>query len=104
MELSKLVACTLSKPDLKTQHERWLDLGESFGLGRRETEDGLRISFRSHPEIRKELDALVAVENECCSWASWSVESEGDMLVMTARSRGTGVETLHAMFTQPVFA
>jgi hypothetical protein len=104
MELSELVACTLSNTDLKTQHERWLDLGENFGLGRRETADGLRISFRSHPEIRKELDALVAVENECCSWASWGVESEGDTLVVTARSQGMGVETLHGMFTQPAFA
>jgi hypothetical protein len=100
MELSELVACTLTRTDLKTQRERWLALGEDFGLGRQETENGLRISFRSHPEIRKELEELVAVENECCSWAAWSVEDENDTLVMAARSEGTGVETLHGMFTQ----
>jgi hypothetical protein len=100
MELSELVACTLTDSDLKTQRERWLALGENFGLGRQETEDGLRLSFRSHPEIRKELDALVAVENECCSWAEWTVEDKSNTLVMAARSEGTGVETLHGMFTQ----
>jgi hypothetical protein len=100
MELSELVACTLSDTDLKSQRERWLALGENFGLGRQETKDGLRISFRAHPAIRQELDELVAVENECCSWASWSVENEGETLVMAARSQGTGVETLHGMFTQ----
>ncbi|HEU5214444.1 MAG TPA: hypothetical protein VFU30_02765 [Gaiellaceae bacterium] len=100
MELSELVACTLTGTDLKTQRERWLALGANFGLGRQETEDGLRISFRHHPRIRQELDALVAVENECCSWAAWSVEDEGDRLVMAARSEGTGVTTLHGMFTQ----
>jgi hypothetical protein len=100
MELSELVVCTLSDTDLKSQRERWLALGENFGLGRRETEDGLRVSFRYHPEIREELDALVAVENECCSWAAWSVERDGDTLVMVARSQGTGVETLHGMFAQ----
>jgi hypothetical protein len=100
MELSELVACTLSDTDLKSQRERWLNLGATFALGRRETEDGLRLSFRSHPAIREELDALVAVENECCSWAVWSVEEEGDTLVMAARSTGTGVTTLHGMFTQ----
>jgi hypothetical protein len=42
----------------------------------------------------------VAVENECCSWAAWSVEREGDSLVMAAGSHGTGVTTLHGMFTQ----
>ena len=100
MELSELVACTLTDTDLKTQRERWIALGDNFGLGREETADGLRVSFRSHPAIREELNALVAVENECCAWADWSVESDGDMLVMAARSEGTGVETLHGMFTQ----
>ena len=100
MELSELVACTLSDTDLKSQRERWLALGENFGLGRRETEDGLRLSFRSHPAIREELEALVAVENECCSWADWSVEDHHGVLVIAARSLDTGVETLHGMFTQ----
>jgi hypothetical protein len=100
MELSELVACTLTDSDLRSQRERWLALGENFGLGRQETEDGLRLSFRSHPAIREELDALVAVENQCCSWAEWSVEDENDTLVMAARSEGMGVETLHGMFTQ----
>ena len=100
MELSELVACTLTDTDLKTQRERWLALGDNFGLGRQETDDGLRLSFRSHPGIREELDALVAVENECCSWADWSVEGDDEVLVMAARSEGTGIETLHGMFTQ----
>ncbi len=100
MELSELVACTLSETDLGTRRERWLALGDNFGLGRQETETGLRLSFRYHPRIREELDALVAVENECCTWAAWSVERDGDTLVMAARSEGTGVETLHGMFTR----
>ena len=100
MELSELVACTLSATDLKTQRERWLALGENFGLGREETADGLRLSFRYHPQIQEELEALAAVENECCSWAAWNVEREGDALVMAARSQDTGVATLHGMFTQ----
>lgn len=100
MELSELVACTLSDTNLKTQRERWLTLGENFGLGREETADGLRLSFRYHPQIQEELEALVAVENECCSWAAWSVEPDGDTLVLAARSKGTGVTTLHGMFTQ----
>lgn len=100
MELSELVACTLSDTDLKTQRERWLALGDNFGLGRQETADGLRLRFRYHPAIREELGALVAVENECCSWAAWSVDEEGESLVMAARSTGTGVAALHGMFTQ----
>ena len=99
MELSKLVACTLTTDDLKSQAERWTRLGETFGLGRTETEDGVRLSVRYHPAIAEELRALVAVEKECCSWAAWAVERVDEELVMAARSRGEGIATLHAMFT-----
>lgn len=102
MELSEPAACTLTQTDLKTQRERWLALGDNFGLGRRETEDGLRLTYRYHPRIEEELGTLVAVENECCSWAAWSVERDGDTLIMAARAEGTGVETLHGMFRRPV--
>jgi hypothetical protein len=103
MELSELIACTLTDANLKTQRERWLALGESFGLGRTETQDGLRLRFRGDPAIEAELEALVAVENDCCSWAAWTVEHDDDALVMAARSRGDGIATLHGMFRPPEF-
>jgi hypothetical protein len=99
MELSELVACTLTGTDLKTQRERWLALGENFGLDRTETAEGLRLRFRYHPTVEEELHALVAVENACCSWAAWEVARETDALVMSARSKGDGITTLHGMFT-----
>jgi hypothetical protein len=99
-ELSELVACTLTDTDLKTQRERWINLGEIFGLGRYETDDGLRLTFKAHPAVEAELQALVAVENECCSWAAWSIErGEDGALVMAARSQDDGIPALHGMFT-----
>jgi len=99
-ELSELVACTLIDTDLKTQRERWINLGENFGLGRYETDDGLRLTFRDHPAVEAELQALVAVENECCGWAAWSIERGKDgALVMAARSQDDGIAALHGMFT-----
>lgn len=101
--LSDLVACTLDGTDLKSQRERWLNLGENFGLARQETADGLRLTFTQHPAVVAELEALVQVENECCSWAAWSVEPDGDDAVaMVARSHGEGIATLHGMFTQAI--
>lgn len=94
----ELVACALTDADLKTQRERWLDLGANFGLGREETGDGLRLAFIDHPVVERELRALVAVENECCGWAAWSVERDKGILVMAARSKGGGIAALHAMF------
>jgi hypothetical protein len=99
-ELAELVACTLDDTNLKTQLERWVNLGENFGIARYETEDGLRLTFNDHPAVEAELRALVAVENECCGWAAWSVErSEDGVLVLAARSQGEGIATLHGMFT-----
>ena len=99
-ELSDLVACTLNETNLKTQRERWINLGENFGIARHETADGLRLTFKDHPAVAAELEALVQVENDCCSWAAWTVErSEDSALVMAARSQGEGIATLHGMFT-----
>ena len=100
MTLDELVACTLTDTNLKTQRERWINLGENFGLGRDEADDGLRLTFENHPAVEAELQALVEVENECCSWAAWNVEEREDgPLVMTARSQGDGIAALHGMFT-----
>ena len=48
------------------------------------------------------MRALVAVENECCSWAAWSVERDNGLLVMAARSKGDGIAALHGMFTAAI--
>ena len=102
-ELSELVACTLNDTNLKTQRERWINLGENFGIARYEAPDGLRLTFEDHPAVAAELRALVEVENECCSWASWNVErSEDGALVMAARSQGEGIATFHGMFTSAI--
>jgi hypothetical protein len=99
-ELPELVACTLNETNLKTQRERWINLGEIFGIARHETADGLRLTFKDHPAVAAELEALVQVENDCCSWAAWTVErSEDGALVMAARSHSDGIATLHGMFT-----
>jgi hypothetical protein len=76
MKLSELIACTLTRTDLKTQRERWLNLGDNFGVRREETEDGLRLFFTDHPAVERDHGALV----------------------MAVRSQGEGISTLHSMF------
>ena len=43
-ELADLVACTLSDNNLKTQRERWINVGTNFGIGRERTDDGLQLT------------------------------------------------------------
>ena len=93
------IACTLTGKDQKTEHERWRALRERFCLGREEAADGLRLTFEDHADVEAELKRLVAVENDCCAWATWTVEHDRDgAIVMSARSQGDGVAVLHTMF------
>ena len=90
------VACTLAPADLAAQGERWRRLTSWAMTERAETADGLRIRFR--PGAEEELRALVAVETQCCPWASWTVELDAGTVVLDVRSTAVGVATLAGMF------
>ena len=100
-ELDELVACSLNEAGYTAQQKRWVNLTDTFGIARALTDDGIRLVFQCHPQVAADLRAVVDVENDCCSWASWSVErDEAGNLVVAARSHKDGVAALHAMFTQ----
>jgi len=93
------IVCGLGGEQAGTQAERWMRLGRHAGLGRVETEDGLRIRFRDQPGVEQELRALVAVESNCCAWARWEVHRADGELVMQVSSAPEGASALHAMFS-----
>jgi len=93
------IACTLTPADLAAQSARWHRLAARTMIERLETDRGLRISFHPEAGAEAELRALVAVENECCSWADWSVETTREQLALDVRSTGDGIAALHDMFT-----
>jgi hypothetical protein len=92
------VACTLTSADLAAQSQRWRGLAARALTERSDTADGLRMYFRPEPGAEEELRALVAVENECCRWADWTVEAGDGQIVLAVRAAGDGVAALHAMF------
>jgi hypothetical protein len=93
------VACSLTPAGLATQSDRWEHLATRAMTERSETAYGLRICFRADPGVQEELGELVAVENECCAWAAWTVETSAGQLVLDVRSTAAGIATLHGMFT-----
>jgi hypothetical protein len=94
------VACTLDAAGFQTQSDRWAHLLASAGIERVEIEDGLELQFRAEPGVDQELRELVAVETECCSWASWTVVSEPGRLVLRVRSNGDGIAAIHSLFSR----
>ena len=93
------VACSLSPAGLAAQAGRWTRLADRAMTERTKTAHGLRIGFRPEPGAEQELRALVAVETECCPWATWTVETSAGQVVLDIRSAGEGIAALHAMFT-----
>ena len=89
------IACTLGVADLAGQARRWQRLMARALTERSETADGRRLTFR--PEAEDELRALVAVETECCPWATWTVEQAAGTVVLDVRS-ADGAAVLHRMF------
>jgi hypothetical protein len=94
------VTCALTSADLAAQSERWAQLAGRAMTERAETAHGLRLSFRLESGAEEQLRKLVAVENECCPWADWSVEANDRQIVLDVHSTGAGVATLHTMFTR----
>jgi hypothetical protein len=93
---TRAIACTLGPGQLATQAERWTKLYADAGTERLTTDDGLRVSFRPDPTFEKELRALVAVEVECCRWASWRVDAHADALILEIGSTGEGVPVIQS--------
>jgi hypothetical protein len=85
----KLIACTLGLRDLAAQRARWQALTIE---AREEAPDGIRVTFA--PGAEGELLELIAVENECCAWAQWSVEGT----VLTVSSSGDGIAAAQQLF------
>jgi hypothetical protein len=61
-------------------------------MSRGATVDGLRATFAAGTEA--ELKELVAVENECCAWALWTVEGTA----LTVSSFGEGIAAARQLF------
>ncbi len=93
-----IVACSLSSSGLAAQSERWAALRKRSELRQVDSPAGKSIFFRGDAGVAEELAELVAVENECCSWASWSVEATPGEVAVHVVSTGEGVATLHGMF------
>ena len=93
------VACSLTPAGLAAQAGRWTRLAALAMTDREETADGLRIGFRSEPGAEQELRALVAVETECCPWATWTVAASAGRITLDIRAAGEGIAALRTMFT-----
>jgi hypothetical protein len=93
------VACSLTMAGLAKQAGRWVRIAARAMTGHTKTADGFCLVFRPDPGIEEELRALVAVETQCCPWATWTVQASATQLTLDVRAAGDGVTALRGMFT-----
>jgi hypothetical protein len=96
---SQVPACSLSQADLAGRAARWRDLAEVALVRVSRTSLGQRLVFRAGQGVADELEELAALERGCCSFATWSVDSAGDQLILDITAGGPGgAEAVHALF------
>jgi hypothetical protein len=93
------IACTLTRSGLADQAAAWRRLRTAAELAVEMLDDGVRLRFRAGPGVAQELRRLTAIENECCSWAAWTVHEHTGEAILDVRSEGDGIAAVRALFT-----
>lgn len=94
------VACSLDREGLADRGRRWRSLADRALIGVAGTRDGLQLSFAAAPDAEAELADLAVLERDCCAFASWTVRTVGETVVLDVS--GTSPEAVAAV--QEMFA
>jgi hypothetical protein len=84
------IACSLGASDLRQRLNEIAEVGADSLIER--SADGARhlLRFRSDPDTRRRLDAIVAAEAKCCSFLGLSLAEEGGELVLSISASQDG--------------
>jgi hypothetical protein len=91
------IACTLGATDGAARLARWRALSDAR-LTVQRAPDQLVVLYRSQPGVHEELEALVAGERECCSFAEWEVTRDAEHVVLRIRSDAKGLAAIGDAF------
>jgi hypothetical protein len=93
------VACSLGQADLAQRADRWRALTSSALSSASRTERGVRLVFDAGPGVAGELEALAALERDCCAFATWSVRADGGQLTLEVSGDSeTAAAAVQSMF------
>lgn len=92
------VVCTLRPQEEASRRELWEEIASLALLGRETTERGACLRFRALPGVEERLHEFAELESECCAFATFSVRSARDEVLLEVESSGEGVEAVRRMF------
>jgi hypothetical protein len=82
------IACSLDRDDLAERRMRWSALRARAASETTRTARGVRLSFRAEPGVAEELEALVALERDCCAFVDWAVDADNEQVVLEVSADG----------------
>jgi hypothetical protein len=80
------IACTLTAGDAAERVRRWRALATRANPTMTRREGGVEVRWPLREADAQELATLVAAERECCQFASWSTERDGNDTVLRVTS------------------
>jgi hypothetical protein len=84
------IACSLSASDLRQRLDEIAEVGANSLIERSADGEPHLLRFRSDPETRRRLEAIVTAEAKCCSFLDLSLAEEGGELVLSVSAPEDG--------------
>ena len=93
------VACSLRQADLPGRADSWRALADRALSRVSPTPRGLLLVFGAGPGVADELEALAALERDCCAFATWSVRVDSTEIILEVSGDGDeAVTAIQSMF------
>lgn len=95
------ISCRLSADELAERGAAWESVRTHVEVVERSRfPGGVRLVVQGRDDVLQEIARLVAAERECCSWASWELETQWGQATLTV----SGEEELIAPLARAMFA
>ena len=78
--MNKPTACTLSAADYATRRDDITRIARTPLRSREPLDGGARLTFAASDATERDLQAVIAAENECCSFLHFALERDAGML------------------------
>ena len=89
-------SCSLSGSEYVERRDMWERLNERALREQRTTPEGMELDYA--PDAETELRELARLEANCCSFAEWSVASDGGELRLRVTAPPDSVASVQALF------
>jgi hypothetical protein len=91
------IACTLDRAQMRQRGEDIRTLGRAALTTVERGERHVVLRFRPDPEIRRQVEQLVAAESECCAFLDFMITHERDATAVTIVSPPEGAPVMHEL-------